>query len=120
MHSLRSQLPILLCVWLSGCQGGGGELNQTYELQGGKSETFTVTGDQERSVGFELVDKKPASGSSCPGQICARLERKDDYGSVGGQFGAATKFKPKEGKMVFEIKNLASFALKIRVFTEKP
>lgn len=102
---------------LVACQAGS-ELNQTLELEPGASQPITLNGDKERKVGWELPEKEP--GFKCPEQKCAVLERKDDFGYIGGQFGAAMNFKPKDGKMSFEIKNLAPFKLKIRVYSEKP
>ena len=56
----------------------------------------------------------------CPEQKCVKLERKDDFGYIGGQFGAALVFKPKDGKMSFTVENLAPFALKVRVYSKQP
>lgn len=107
----------LLGLLLVSCKGAQ-ELDQTLELEGGASHTFSVKGEQERKVGWELVDK--AEGNSCPEQQCIKLERKDDFGYIGGQYGAAMNFTPKAGKIDFELKNLAPGKLKVRIYTEKP
>lgn len=106
-------LPLISLLW--GCSG---PYDTTRSLAGGATETITLKADKPLKVGWELIDKQ--AGNTCPGQKCVMLERKDDFGYIGGQFGAAMAFTPKDGKMVFELKNLAPTALKIRVYAEQP
>lgn len=91
---LFSQLGVCALLCLSACQSAAlRDIDQIFELAPGASQAFTLTNDQERKVGWRLVDKEPTF--TCPEGKCVMLERQDDVTYIGGQIGAATNSSPK-------------------------